>query len=223
MLTSLLNALFGKPSASADSDSPSFQRAAERQESSRKAKASSPTQSSSRPNRSLRKVRSSWTQGRYDSVNKPSMQQHLNMLYAPAVKSLVDTEACVADVPVILPAEQSGALDFSPIEVPKPEEWNADPVLVGSHNARVCEVLAKIALHPDEEVRFFIATNQDTPEIGLRALANDPSERVRMALLGNSSCPEDVAKQLVCDRSSVVSFNAVTRIRRGWSQTKRTA
>lgn len=168
----------------------------------------------------LGSARSYWNHGMYRVIAEPSIQQRINMIYAPVAHSLSEDAFTPALTQPISSESGNKQVNCSPCA-----DLCFDPEHVRNFRRprRVNEVLEEIVLHPSDEVRIFVASSCHTPECALRALMSDSCERVRMALLNNPNCPPDVTKQLIRDTSSVVSFSAVTKIRQRWTGLGRTA
>ncbi|HEY9679286.1 MAG TPA: hypothetical protein V6C76_14865 [Drouetiella sp.] len=156
----------------------------------------------------IKRAQSSWVHGRYQPSVAPSLQQRINLMYAPVAHSVSAADSFLSANANTTVGEQSHMV-------------NDRPMLLDPHARQIRKVLAKIVTHPDDDVRTYIAENENTPEPGLRVLAFDASDRVRLALIKNPNCPEDIQRLLIGDQNSVVSFKAVERVKQSW--TKRSA
>ena len=66
------------------------------------------------------------------------------------------------------------------------------------------ETLARLAKDKDEDVRFFVADNENTPPETLAKLAKDENTNVRYNVAGNSHTPSEILVELSKDKKSFV-------------------
>ena len=78
-----------------------------------------------------------------------------------------------------------------------------------AQNSTDPEVLVRLANDADEDVRWHVAENLNTPTDVLAQLANDEDEWVRKYVAGNPNTPPDVIKQLFKDEDVQVSQMAL--------------
>jgi hypothetical protein len=70
----------------------------------------------------------------------------------------------------------------------------------------------RLAKDKGENIRYLVATNNQTSEITLKHLAQDKFDEIRRAVAENKSTPKDVLIQLVYDKSEEVRLAAVRNL-----------
>lgn len=183
------------------------------------------------------KARSYWNQGLYSRNVQPTPQQHLNMLYAPAVGPIDDSgsesngresfgstkqkalnsyltkanqeiKSAYGAYEQPVPTESLDQADFAPRELTD----TAEITLPRSTQ----EILREMAQHKDSEVRACIAANELTPAEAMWALSEDESPSVRLKLASNIKCPVALLELLISDSNSLVASRAAITLRKVW-------
>ncbi|MBS1956717.1 MAG: HEAT repeat domain-containing protein [Cyanobacteria bacterium SZAS-4] len=190
------------------------------------------------------KARSYWSQGHYNGHSAQTQQQQLNMLYAPPVGPISQTQgdtvwnsyegsakhralsSYLTKASQEIQSPQAGDTQLK--KAPQFAESNFAPKKLSDTQEIIVprstqEILHEMANHEDAEVRAHIAANELTPTEALCALSGDQSPEVRLKLVSNVNCPTSILELLVNDPHSEVARRATEALRKVWMKKKRSS
>jgi hypothetical protein len=179
-----------------------------------------------------RQAVSYWKQGLYDAhAPLQTVQQQLNMIYAPSVGPLNGVKAPQSssrdshdyNTKLTNSAKQRALNTYfmrsqqeitasiqNELKAQEPLRIEAEP-LMGAQ-----EILFNLARNPDVNVRASIAENDQTPSEAMWILVEDESSVVRNKLASNLRCPVPILEMLSNDNDFIVSHKATKTLRRIW-------